>query len=327
MKIHYTLDDSAARLPLAIRSSEGVWDRVAELRSAPGIHLVELTTQHMLNTGAKLIDELADYFENGGPSESDPYALGACYADRTPLEDLLRDLYDEEDDLIAFREVETLFPDTFRCDLHVTLALATVGFPAFGYVRTYKDSEDEEYHGLVVNLAQAHPHLEQNLGQFSLSLLRDMIRYGFFNHQGFLLAYAEYRDASSRKTDRLVDRLKDALLSRGIAWYLSYCHDFDFYDEVRGTDQHQVAEQVKHWNKLLAAARRRGSAMDISLDSWLQRQKACEQGDHCVSAAGYHAARAIAAHHDTNGLREAIVEGPDHFIKLYNALGEYELNG
>jgi hypothetical protein len=59
MKIHYTLDDSAARLPLSIRSADGVWDRAAELRNAPGVHLVELATQHMLNTGSTLFDELA----------------------------------------------------------------------------------------------------------------------------------------------------------------------------------------------------------------------------------------------------------------------------
>ena len=30
MKIHYTLDDSPARLPLSIRSTDALWDRAAE---------------------------------------------------------------------------------------------------------------------------------------------------------------------------------------------------------------------------------------------------------------------------------------------------------
>jgi len=88
-------------------------------------------------------------------------------------------------------------------------------------VRTYSDSEGEEYHGMVVNLAQARAHLESILGQFSLDLLIQVIRHGFFNHEGFLLAYAGYRQATGRTTEKLSDRLKDILMSRGIAWYAS----------------------------------------------------------------------------------------------------------
>lgn len=162
MRIHFAFDDSAARLPLAIRSSEGVFDRAADLRSAPGVQLVEITTQHVLNTGTSLIDELAHYFEMGGPSEADPYALAACYAQRELLEDLLRDLRDRQDQLTAFHEVEALFPASFTRDLSFALAFTVVGVPAFGYVRSFKDSEGEEYHGMVVNLAQAGPTLRRS---------------------------------------------------------------------------------------------------------------------------------------------------------------------
>jgi hypothetical protein len=46
----------------------------------------------MMGTGLTLVDELAVYFENGRPTEADPYALEACYDNRAELEDLLRDL-------------------------------------------------------------------------------------------------------------------------------------------------------------------------------------------------------------------------------------------
>ena len=179
----------------------------------------------MLNTGAMLIDELAHYFEAGSASESDPYALALCYSNREQLEDLLRDFAAHK---ISPRSARSrrCFPVTFMRDLHFTLALTTVGVSAFGYVRSFKDSEAEEYHGMVVNLAQARPHLETVLGQFSRwSLLVDVIRRGFFNHMGFRIAYAEYTGAIGRSSDGPLDKLKDALLSRGIAWYLSYQND------------------------------------------------------------------------------------------------------
>jgi hypothetical protein len=326
MKIHYTFDDSAARLPLAIRSAETVWDRVSELRNAPGVHLVELTTQHMLNTGITLTDELANYFETGAPTESDPYGLTACYANRDLLVDLLRDLRDMQPDLVAFAEVEALFPTSFRQEINLTLALTTVGFPAFGYVRTFKDSEGEEYHGMVVNLAQARPHLENYLGQFSLSLLIDTIRYGFFNHESFLLAYRDYCQIIGRTVDGPIDRLKDALLSRGIAWYLSYHHDPALYNDVLALGDENLDHCVKSWNNMIDMAKRQ-SLNDDAVDNILRRRDIRQPNEMCIDVVGCSAAQAITAAHGNEGLRDSIMQGPERFITLYNALGQHKLQG
>lgn len=314
MKIHYTLDDSAARLPLTIRGVDALWDRAADLRSAPGVQLVELTTQHMLNTGAALGDELAHYFDSGAPSEADPYALKTCFANRGALEDLLEDLHDIHPGLVALHQVAELFPISFDFDLQFMLALTVVGYPAFGYVRTYQDSEDEEYNGLVVNLAQARPHLENTLGHYSLDLLINVIRNGFFNHEGFLLAYAEYSQITGRVLERPLDRLKDALMSRGIAWHLSYRHDRAFYDGVLGLDDATLTACVARCNTALAAARKKKVAEETVEDrhGMIPREQS-------LDIAGYHAARTIAAAHGDQGLREAIVQGADHFFALYNA--------
>jgi hypothetical protein len=323
MKIHYIIDDSAARLPLSIRSAEGVLDRAADLRNAPSIHLVELTTQHMQGTGATLLDELTSYFDNGHPSEHDPYALATCYELRDQLEDLLRDLRDLE--LVSLHEVAALFPASFADEPHFMLALTAVGYPAFGYVRTYKDSEGGEYHGMVVNLAQARPHLEQRLGQFSLSLLTHVIRHGFFNHQGFHLAYDQYCDAIQRSPDTPLDLLKDALLSRGIAWYLSYRHDLAFYDRALGLDPANLDEHVAQWNALVETARDTGLG-DESFAGWLRTQDACQSRDMiCIDLVGYFAARALAADQGAPALRAAVAQGGDHFIDLYNALDHHPL--
>ncbi|MBN1967001.1 MAG: hypothetical protein JW910_20275 [Anaerolineae bacterium] len=324
MKIQYTLDDSAARLPLAMRSADSLWDRVAELRNVPGIRLVELTTQHMQNTGAALVDELAHYFETGNPTESDPYALATCYAQREMLEDLLRDLRDMEPGLAAFHEVEALFPASFEREMHFTLALTAVGFPAFGYVRTYKDSEGDQYHGMVVNLAQARPHLELVLGQFSVGLLVDTIRHGFFNHEGFQLAYTEYCQSVGRVPDKPLARLKDALLSQGIAWYLSYRHDQAFYDEMLGITPDDLAGHIKQWNALVDTAHKKG-LVDDTVEDWLHRRDARLPGEVSLDMVGYHMARTVAGQHGEASLRDAIARGPDHLIAAYNALGPHKL--
>jgi hypothetical protein len=316
MKIHYILDDSAARLPLAVRSVDALWDHAAELRSGPGVQLVELTTRYILSTGAALIDEMAHYFETGSPSEADPYGLGYCYAHRGQLEDLLSDLHDAHPGLVALHEVAEMFPITFTHDLQFTLALTVVGAAVFGYVRTYADSEGEEYHGMVVNLAHARSHLESILGQFSLDLLIRVIRYGFFNHEGFLLAYASYREATGRLTEKLSDRLKDTLMSRGIAWYLSYRHDLAFYDQALNLDETRLAENVAHCNTLIANARKKRATEDTP-EEWFPAQ---QPGDHCLDMVGYYAARTIAAAHGAARLRESIVQGADYFIETYNAL-------
>lgn len=324
MRIHFTFDDSAARLPLAIRSSEGVFDRAADLRSAPGVQLVEITTQHMLNIGTTLIDELAHYFEMGGASEADPYALAACYAQRDLLEDLLRDLRDRQDQLTAFNEVERLFPASFTRELAFALAFTVVGVPAFGYVRSFKDAEGEEYHGLVVNLAQARPHLEENLEHFSLDLLIDTIRSGFFNHEGFQLAYAEYRDSLGRPSNAPADLLKEALVSRGIAWYLSYRRDLPFYDAALGLDEATLQACATSWNEMITAVHSH-SASESRLDEWLRPRDLRLPGKLGVDVIGYTAARAIGTAHGDDGLREAVTAGPDRFIALYNALGPHTL--
>jgi hypothetical protein len=313
MKIHYTLDDSAARLPLTMRSADALWDRAADLRSAPGVQLVELTTQHMLNIGTTLSDELADYFDSGTPSEADPYALKTCFANRSTLEDLLEDLRDTQPGLVALHQVAELFPITFDYDLQFMLALTVVGYPAFGYVRTYQDSEDEEYNGLVVNLAQARPHLESTLGHYSLELLINVIRNGFFNHEGFLLAYAEYSQAIGRLLERPLDRLKDALMSRGIAWHLSYRHDRAFYDGVLGLDDEQLAASVERCNAALAAARKKKVTEETVED-----RHGVIPREQSLDIAGYHAARTIAGTYGDQGLRDAIAQGADHFFTLYN---------
>lgn len=324
MKIHYTFDDSAARLPLTIRSSEGVWDRASDIRNAPSIHLVELTTQHMLNTGTVLLDELTNYFEKGTPSETDPYSLADCFANRDQLQDLLRDLRDNPQHLTAFAEVEALFPVTYMQDLQLTLALTTVGIPAFGYVRTFKDSEGEEFHGMVVNLTQARPHLENYLGQFSLSLLVDMIRFGFFNHEAFQLAYGDYAASLGRGVgiEKPIDRLKELLLRRGIAWYLSYRHNLEFYDQALNLDANNLGGYIERWNGAVEAARKKGQP-DDPLDDL--RRDASQPEDIVLDLVGFYMARGIAEHHGNKGLRELVTQGPDHFITLYNELSKHKL--
>jgi hypothetical protein len=325
MKIHYTLDDSAVRLPLAIRSSEGVWDHAAALRTAPGIQLVELTTQHVLNTGAALVDELAHFFEEDAPSESDPYDLTTCYANRAVLEDLLRDL--SEAPLAPLDEIEDLFPPSVEHELNVLLALTVVGVPAFGYVRTYKDSEGEEYHGIVVNLAQARPHLEETLGQFSLSLLIDTIRYGLFNHEIFQLAYGNFCEAIGRTPDRLSDRLKNALMSRGIAWYMGYRHDLAFYDSAQAAPETDLETHVQQWNALVAGVGKKKFADWLVDDLSHAVSESSLASEQCIDVVGYHVARTLAGHYGEGSLRDSVAQGPDTFLSLYNALGEHHLEG
>lgn len=325
MKIHYTLDDSAARIPLAIRSSEGVWDRSADLRSAPGIQLVELVTQHWLGTGVTLAEELAYYFEHNEASENDPYALTRCYDHRSQLADLLSDLYNRPiDELIALREIESLFPDSFVSEFPFTLAVSAVGAPAFGYVRTYHDSEGEESHGLVINIAQAQSHLETVYGQFSLGLLIDTIRDGFFNHEAFLIIHHDFMLSSGRPATRPLDRLKHTLLSRGIAWYLSYRHNLAFYDQLLKLNTAPLDEHVAAWNRMIDSVRRK-TLSETALDEWLDVPETRTPGEMTLDVLGYLAARAIAEAHGDAGLREAITEGPDRFIALYNALGPHAL--
>ncbi len=325
MKIHYTLDDSAARIPLTIRSSEGVWDRSADLRSAPGVQLVELATQHWLNTSVTLVEELAYYFEHNEATENDPYALTRCYDHRALLADLLSDLHNRPvGELIALDEIESLFPDSFTSEFPFTLAVSAVGAPAFGYVRTYRDSEGEESHGLIVNLAQAQPHLESVFGQFSLGLLIDTIRDGFFNHEAFLIAYHEFTRNGGRLANRPLDRLKHTLLSRGIAWYLSYRHDLAFYDDLLNLGASPLDEHVTAWNRMIDAARRK-TLSETTLDDWIDVPETRTPGEMTLDVLGYVAARAIAGAHGDAGLRESIAEGPDRFIALYNALGPHPL--
>lgn len=320
MKIHYTLDDSAARLPLDIRSADQARDRATELRNSTGVQLVELATQHMVGTGAALTDELVYFFEHDStPSESDPYAVAHYYENRDELADLLRDVRDLQPGLVALHEVTELFPIDFEQNVQFTLALTVVGYPAFGYVRTYKDSEGEEFHGMVVNLAHARPHIETLLGHYSRAQLVNTIRHGFFNHEGFLLAYNEYVDSHRQSRDRASDRLKHGLLSRGIAWYLSYRHDLALYDEALEVHERQLPAHVSRYNDLLSGTGKK-RAGEASLEDWPQAWKSHEPGQNCIDVVGYFAARAIAHTYGDDGLRESIVKGPDHFIKLYNGL-------
>lgn len=325
MNIHYTLDDSAARLPLAIRSADQVRDRFSELRNSAGVQLVEMATQHMVGTSATLFDELVHYFEHDTrATEADPYALVHCYDNRDDLDDLLRDMHDVQPGLAALHEVAELFPVNLNLDVQFTLALTVVGSPAFGYVRTYKDSEGDEFHGIVVNLAHARTHVEQLTGQYSRDRLISTIRYGFFNHEGFLLAYSEYADAIGRNRERVVDRLKNGLLARGIAWYLSYRHDQDLYDTALSLSVDDLPEHVRRCNTLLSTApRKRGG--EPGLDDWPQPWESHEPRHTCIDVVGYLAARTIAEERGDDGLREAIRQGPDHFITMYNALGKPRL--
>jgi len=318
MRIHYTIDDSAARLPLAIRSSDAVWDRAADLRNSPGIHLVELTTQHMLAIGTTLVDELANFYDNGQPSESDPYALAHCYANRAALEDLLRDVREAQPGVAALHEVAEMFPLDLALDLSFMLALTVVGYPAFGYVRTYRDSERDEYHGLVVNLAQAQPHLEELFGHFSLERLINLIRHGFFNHEGFLVAYEVYSEAIGRRTDRAFDPLKDDFMKRGIAWYLSYRHDLATYDEALGLGIDRRDDAIAECNAVIANAGAGG--LNDPVADGLEIHESRDAVQQCMDVAGYHVARAIAEAYGDAGLRACIVKGADHFIEIYNAL-------
>lgn len=318
MRIHYLLDDTAARLPLTIRSSEGLWDRAAELRSSHGVQLVELTTQHMLGTGVTLVDELAHYFDHGAPSDADPYRLAQCIAERTALEDLLRDVREARPDLVALHEVTELFPLDLDLELHFTLALTVVGYPAFGYVRTYADSEGDSYYGLVVNLAQARPHIESLIGHFSLEVLINVIRHGFFNHEGFLLAYAAYCAEIGRAPERPVDRARDELMKRGIAWYLSYRHDFAFYDQVLELEAEALPDYIEQCNALFDGASKKRTPE--SLEDLINTPDDGTSSLRCLDIVGYFAARAVAEAYGDQALREAIVKGPTHFIRLYNRL-------
>ncbi|MBN1565764.1 MAG: hypothetical protein JXA10_18115 [Anaerolineae bacterium] len=320
MNIKYTLDDSAARLPLAIRSPEGVMDRVSDLRNSAGIHLVELTTQHMLSMGFTLTDELTHYFDEGHATEADPYELGTCYTHRRAYEDLLRDLTDPRPGLAALHEVDELFPASFKPDLQFLLALTVVGYPAFGYVRAYYDSEGETYHGMVINIAQARPHVEEFTGEYSLARLTNLIRYGFFNHEGFLLAYDTFYQTQGYNLDTFVWRLKTRLMSRGIAWYLSYRHDAAFYDELLGIDAARMVDYVAYVNRMLADARNKRALDDAVFEGWYREHETGQPVEQCVDMVGYYAASAIAAEHGLNGLRDAIERGPNHFLALYNAL-------
>lgn len=325
MKIHTTLDDSAARIPLSIRSSEGVWDRSADLRSAPGIQLVELATQHWLNIGVTLVEEIAYYFEHNQASEDDPYALTRCYDHRTQLEDLLSDLYNRPiEQLISLSELEPLFPESFAVEIPFTVAFSVVGAPAFGYVRTYNDSEGEESHGLVVNIAQAQPHLEATFGQFSLELLVDTIRDGFFSHEAFRVIYHEYMIRTDRIPERPTDRLKSTLLSRGIAWYLSYCHNLAFYDDLFELNPGSLDDHIATWNQQVDTVRRKNQT-DLLFDDWLDVPETRVPGEMSLDVLGYFAARAIAEKHGRAGLREAITEGPDRFIDLFNEISAQSL--
>lgn len=327
MKLTYVIDDGAARLPLAIRSVEGLWDRAADLRSSPGVQLVEMTTQHLSSTSLTLVDELEQYFENDEtPSEADPYALKACYHERGVLEDLLRDVRDLGDDLVAFDEIEALFPAGFDRELSFMLAFTAVGYPAFGYARSYKDSEGDEYYGIVVNLAQARPHLESRLGTFSLSLLANMIRYGLFNHEAFLLAYDDYSEDVGRYLSRPVDQLKDRMMKHGIAWYVSYRHDMAEHHDALGLQLHDLDACAAQWNAAVQKARAAEDDLTL-LPHLLAPDVEAPDSQHAIHVMGYSAATAIADRYGEQGLREAIVRGADHFLKLYNDLGQHTLAG
>ncbi len=322
MKIHYTLDDSAARLPLGMRSAEQARDRAADLRNSSGAQLVELATQHMVGTSATLTDELVYYFEHDEtPTEADPYALAHCYDHRSEFEDLLRDLRDTQPGLVALHEVAELFPIDSAPDIQLTLALTVVGCPGFGYVRAFNDSEGDAFYGMVVNLAHARPHVEQLIGEFSRELLLNMIRHGFFNHEGFLLAYNAYADAIGRNRDRGLDRVKHGLISRGIAWYLSYRHDLAFYDAVLQIGPGDLPEYITRCNQLLTSTDKR-RASEEGFEEWPRAWETHEPRQTSLDVVGYFAARAIAAARGDAGLREAIEGGPDHFIQMYNELGD-----
>lgn len=322
MEIHYTLDDVPARVPLAIRSADQARDRTAELRSSSGAHLVELATQHVSGMGASLIDELVHYFDNDEkPSEQDPYGLALCYAQRAELEDLLRDLADLQPGLVALHEVARLFPVALEHTVLFVVGLTVVGHPGFGYVRTFRDSEGDEYHGLVVNLAYARAHLIETTGQFSIETLVSAVRHGFINHEGFLLAYDAYLDATGQTRERPAERLKHGLLSRGIAWHLTYRHAPALAQALPELQDGSVAAYIARCNALFASMRKK-RAGEGGPDEWPSSWEVHEPRLAAVDVAGYYAARAIAEAHGEAGLSEAIAQGPDHFIRMYNALGK-----
>ena len=279
----------------------------------------------MLNTGAVLVDELAHYFEEGAPSEADPYQLKTCYANRACSRTCCA--------ISARRRwrrstrSKPCSPPSVEHELSVLLALTVVAFPAFGYVRTYNDSEGEEYHGIVVNLAQARPHLEEALGQFSLSLLIDTIRYGLFNHEVFQLAYASFCEAIGRTPDRLSDRLKNNLMSRGIAWYVGYRHDLAFYDDAQSAPETGLEAQVHQWNALVAGVGKKKFADWLVDDLSHAAGESSQASEQCIDVVGYHVARMLVDHYGESSLRESVAQGPDTFLSLYNALGEYQLDG
>ncbi len=45
----------------------------------------------------------------------------------------------------------------------------------------------------------------------------------------------------------------------------------------------------------------------------------------CIDVVGYHVARTIATTYGDDGLRQAIEQGPDHFISQYNTLAKHPI--
>ncbi len=81
-----------------------------------------------------------------------------------------------------------------------------------------------------------------------------------------------------------------------------------------------LPEYIERCNALLTTApKKRGG--EPGLDDWPQPWETHEPRHACIDVVGYLAARAIADEHGDEGLREAIIRGPDHFIEMYNALG------
>jgi len=105
-------------------------------------------------------------------------------------------------------------------------------------------------------------------------------------------------------------------MRRGIAWYLSYRHDFSFYDQVLGLESAGLPGYVARYNAHLASVeKKRGD------DALAQTLDVPEPDQPWGDIVGYFAARAVAQAYGDEGLRESVAHGATHFLRLYHGLG------
>ena len=89
-----------------------------------------------------------------------------------------------------------------------------------------------------------------------------------------------------------------------------------FYDEILGLDRSALDQHIAMWNRDRGGAAQ--STSEPLFEDWLSFPKRAFGMN--LDVLGYFAARAIAENHGREGLREAVAEGPDRFIALFNEI-------